>query len=135
MNFHQETRCFRNVVVSCYHRSEVINVTVVFLVWQGPSGQETADLPRKPEIFAENRRKPQIGLRHLRSVTFSSALSAEHVFRVSSLFLKYNKKTWACIKLSNSFGARTLAYSRSEEAVFWKRCLLTNVHLLEILEP
>ena len=25
-------------------------------------------------IFAENRREPQIGLRHLRSVTFSSAL-------------------------------------------------------------
>ena len=29
---------------------------------------------RKPKIFAENRRKPQIGLRQLRSVTFSSAL-------------------------------------------------------------
>ena len=30
---------------------------------------------RKPKIFAENRRKPQIGLCHLRSVTFSSALA------------------------------------------------------------
>ena len=29
---------------------------------------------RKPQIFAENRRKPQIGFRHLRCVTFSSAL-------------------------------------------------------------
>ena len=28
----------------------------------------------KPQIFAGSRRKPQIGLRHLRSVTFSSAL-------------------------------------------------------------
>ena len=37
--------------------------------------QKTADFRRKPKIFAENRRKPQIGLRHLRSVTFSSALS------------------------------------------------------------
>ena len=36
--------------------------------------QKTADFRRKPKIFAENRRKPQIGLRHLRSVTFSSAL-------------------------------------------------------------
>ena len=36
--------------------------------------QKTADFCRKPKIFAENRRKPQIGLRHLRSVTFSSAL-------------------------------------------------------------
>ena len=27
----------------------------------------------KPKIFAENRRKAQIGLRHLRSITFSSA--------------------------------------------------------------
>ena len=36
--------------------------------------QKTADSRRKPKIFAENRRKPQIGLRHLRSVTFSSAL-------------------------------------------------------------
>ena len=36
--------------------------------------QETADFHRKPKIFAENRRKPQIGLCHLRSVTFSSAL-------------------------------------------------------------
>ena len=36
--------------------------------------QKTADFRRKPPIFAENRRKPQIGLCHLRSVTFSSAL-------------------------------------------------------------
>ena len=36
--------------------------------------QETADFRRKPKKFAENRRKPQIRLRHLRSVTFSSAL-------------------------------------------------------------
>ena len=36
--------------------------------------QKTADFRRKPKILAENRRKPQIGLRHLRSVTFSSAL-------------------------------------------------------------
>ena len=31
---------------------------------------------RKPQIFAENCRKLQIGLRHLRSVTFSSPLLA-----------------------------------------------------------
>ena len=36
--------------------------------------QKTADFRRKPQIFAGNRRKPQIGLRHLRRVTFSSAL-------------------------------------------------------------
>ena len=36
--------------------------------------QKTADFRRKPKIFAGNRRKPQIGLRHLRSVTFSSVL-------------------------------------------------------------
>ena len=35
--------------------------------------QKTADFPRKPKNFAESRRKPQIGLRHLRSVTFGSA--------------------------------------------------------------
>ena len=35
--------------------------------------QKTADFRRKPKIFAENRRKPLIGLRHLRCVTFSSA--------------------------------------------------------------
>ena len=29
---------------------------------------------RKPKIFAEKRRKPQVGVRHLGSVTFSSAL-------------------------------------------------------------
>ena len=36
--------------------------------------QKTADLHRKPKIFAENRRKAHTGLRHLGSVTFSSAL-------------------------------------------------------------
>ena len=40
-------------------------------IWRA---QETADFRRKPKIFAENRRKPQIGLRHLRCITFSSAL-------------------------------------------------------------
>ena len=38
---------------------------------------------RKPKIFAENRRKPQIGLRHLRSVTFSSALITKKEFCIS----------------------------------------------------
>ena len=37
--------------------------------------QKTADFRRKPQIFAGNCRKPQIGFRHLRSVTFSSALA------------------------------------------------------------
>ena len=41
------------------------------IIWRA---QETADFRRKPQTFAENRRKPQIGLRHLRCVTFSSAL-------------------------------------------------------------
>ena len=36
--------------------------------------QKTTDSRREPKIFAENRRKQQIGLRHLRSVTFSSSL-------------------------------------------------------------
>ena len=35
---------------------------------------KTADFRRKPKIFAESRRKPQIGLCHLRCVTFSSAM-------------------------------------------------------------
>ena len=39
-------------------------------IWRA---QDTADFCIKPKIFAENRRKPQIGLRHLSSVTFSSA--------------------------------------------------------------
>ena len=34
---------------------------------------EGAGNRRKPQIFAANRRKTQIGLRHLRCVTFSSA--------------------------------------------------------------
>ena len=37
---------------------------------------EGAGNHRKPLIFVENRRKPQIGLCHLRGVTFSSALEA-----------------------------------------------------------
>ena len=37
--------------------------------------QKTADFRRKPQIVPGNRRKPLIGLRHLRCVTFSSALS------------------------------------------------------------
>ena len=36
--------------------------------------QKTTDFGRKPKIFAGNLRKPQIGLCHLRCVTFSSAL-------------------------------------------------------------
>ena len=39
--------------------------------------QKTADFRRKPKIVAENRRKPLIGHRHLRCVTFSSALGKE----------------------------------------------------------
>ena len=39
-------------------------------IWRA---QKTADFRRKPKIFAENRRKLQIGLRHLRCVTFSLA--------------------------------------------------------------
>ena len=35
--------------------------------------QKNADFRRKPKLFAENRRKPLIGLRHLRCVTFSLA--------------------------------------------------------------
>ena len=41
--------------------------------------QKTADFRRKPKIFAENRRKPQIRLRHLRCVTFSSALECSSI--------------------------------------------------------
>ena len=40
-------------------------------IWRA---QETADFRREPQIFAENRRKLQIGLCHLRCVTFSLAL-------------------------------------------------------------
>ena len=43
----------------------------------GRQPQKTADFRRKPKIFTQNRRKLQIGLRHLRSVTFSSALYIE----------------------------------------------------------
>ena len=45
---------------------------VVFLVRRGPLGLEGAGNRRKPQIFAENHRKPQIGLCHLRSITLSS---------------------------------------------------------------
>ena len=43
--------------------------------------QKTADFRRKPKIFAGNRRKPQIGLCRLRSVTFCSALLAQAILR------------------------------------------------------
>ena len=47
-----------------------------FLDYQGQAGIISIVRPIifGVEIFAENRRKPQIGLRHLSSVTFSSAL-------------------------------------------------------------
>ena len=45
-------------------------------IWRA---QETADFRRKAQIFAENRMKPQIGLRHLRCVTFGSALNLNQV--------------------------------------------------------
>ena len=47
--------------------------------------EKTADFRRKPLIFAANHRKPQIGLRHLRSVTFSSAL-----LKVAANFLEHS---------------------------------------------
>ena len=50
--------------------------------------QKTADFRRKPKIFAENRRKPQIGFRHLRCVTFSSGPSREFL-DVGVVFLTY----------------------------------------------
>ena len=40
--------------------------------------QKAADFRRKVKICAENRKKPQIGLRHLRCVAFSSALKTFH---------------------------------------------------------
>ena len=46
--------------------------------WSAQATAETAGLIRfcrKPEIFTENSWKPQIGVRHLRSVTLSAALS------------------------------------------------------------
>ena len=46
-------------------------------IWRAQETAENRRFSQKTElqkIFAENRRKPQIGLRHLRSVTFSSAL-------------------------------------------------------------
>ena len=63
--FSQKTADFRRFTLS--------------LKFQHLEGAGNADVCRKPKIFAANRRKPQIGLRHLRSVTFSSALS--FVFR------------------------------------------------------
>ena len=50
-------------------------------IWKA---QETADFRRKPKIFAENRRKPQIGLRHLRCITFSSSLLGAIVLQTDS---------------------------------------------------
>ena len=51
--------------------------------------QRTAAFCRKPKIFAENRRKPQIGLCHLRSFTLSSALETfARSFSVSNLSLQ-----------------------------------------------
>ena len=51
--------------------------------------QKTADSRRKPKIlnliFAEKRRKPQIGVRHLRSVTSSSALLTPPITKHSFL--------------------------------------------------
>ena len=41
---------------------------------RAPKTAENRRFSQKPADFAENRRKLQIGLRHLRSVAFSSAL-------------------------------------------------------------
>ena len=49
--------------------------------------QKTADFRRKPKIFAENRRKQQIGLRHLRCVTFTSALGEGGPYRAHPITL------------------------------------------------
>ena len=59
--------------------------------------QKTADLHREPKIFAENRRKPQFGLRHLRCVTFSSALEvsrARNPKRVQKESERVSQRLW-----------------------------------------
>ena len=50
--------------------------------WKFKQFRGAGFLQKTEEIFAENRRKPQIGLRHLRCVTFSSALGNLRAFRV-----------------------------------------------------
>ena len=43
-------------------------------IWRAQETAENCRFSQKTEDFVENRGKPQIGFRHLRSVTFSSAL-------------------------------------------------------------
>ena len=56
------------------------------------SSQGTADFRRKPQIFAENRRKPEIGLHYLGCVTFSSAL-IEGLMTTRSSQTAFGKRT------------------------------------------
>ena len=51
---------------------------------------------RKPQIFTGNRRKPQIGLRHLRSVTFSSS---QNKVQESLKGMVHQGIVWVCAPL------------------------------------
>ena len=65
-------------------------------IWRAQETAATTDFRRKQKMFAENRRKPQIGLHHLSSVTFSLALKEEVQIKI---WLGWNgtncKEIWA----------------------------------------
>ena len=63
-------------------------------IWRAQETAENRRFSQKPQIVAENRRKPQIGLRHLRSVTFSSALPP---FTAAQVSLPESTQTLAVI--------------------------------------
>ena len=88
--------------------------------------QKTADFRRKPKTFAENRRKPQIVLRHLRCVTFSSALRNPPIKSSSAckfLFSEWTSSRVRGYRLSWRFGGGARVVLRTEMSM-----LLGNEH-------
>ena len=93
------------------------------------TAQETTDFRSKPKIFAENRRKLQIGLHHLRSVTFSSALSLLQMMHrffhmvLVNLVLQFGSGPLSCFSCFISLACLGLflAYQRAEKGGLVRR--------------
>ena len=83
--------------------------------------QKTADFRRKPKIFVENRRKPQIGLRHLRSVTFSSALCSNGAVQ-TRVGLELAELSRVSPKLESQDQLRVKTLPSKSLAVWVERC-------------
>ena len=81
--FSQKTADFRRFTLSLGNSS----------VWRAQETAEDRRFSQETEDFEENRRKPQIGLRHLRCVTFSSALTIAQSLRLKTL-KKQGRSSW-----------------------------------------